>query len=131
MEKDRFEKLVEEALLDIPENFRKQLDNIVVMVDGKPSKDVYRQTGTPYTGLILGLYHGVPLKHRGPYYGNYPPDVITLFQDHIEKVSRTEKEIKQKVREVVIHEIAHYFGFDDKYLREVENLPYENKEKKG
>ncbi len=69
----------------------------------------------------MGHYHGVPYKHRGPFYGNVPPDVITIYQKPIEKICFTEDEIKQKVQEVVIHEIAHYFGFDDDELKKIEN----------
>jgi predicted Zn-dependent protease with MMP-like domain len=34
---------------------------------------------------------------------------------------KTKKEIEEKVREVVIHEVGHYFGLDDERLRELEN----------
>jgi len=29
--------------------------------------------------------------------------------------------VESKVREVVIHEVGHYFGLDDERLRELEN----------
>jgi predicted Zn-dependent protease with MMP-like domain len=125
MQKEKFEQLVENALLTIPKKFRKILDNIAVIVERAPTRDVYLKTGSPPNSLILGVYHGVPYKHRGPFYGNLPPDVIVVFQEPIERICSTAEEIKEKVREVVIHEIAHYFGFKDDYLYELEK----NKEK--
>ena len=122
MERERFEKLVEEALAELPVKFRKRIQNLAVVVEDKPSREVYERTGGSPFSLILGLYHGVPFKHRGPFYGNLPPDVITIYQQPIEKICYTEEEIKKKVREVVFHEIGHYFGFDDKELKEIENL---------
>ncbi len=121
MEREKFEKLVEEALADLPEKFKERLNNITVIVEEKPSREVYERLGGSPFSLILGLYHGVPFKHRGPFYGNVPPDVITIYQNPIEKICSTEEEIKKKVKEVVVHEIAHYFGFDDKELKKIEN----------
>ena len=122
MERERFEELVEEALAELPERFRKRIQNLAVVVEDKPSREVYERTGGSPFSLILGLYHGVPFKHRGPFYGNLPPDVITIYQKPIEQICHTEEEIKKKVREVVFHEIGHYFGFNDKELKEIENL---------
>lgn len=114
MDRSQFELLVEESLRKIPRRFKRLLANIAVVVEPEPSPEVYRLLGrTAGEGLILGLYHGVPFPHRGPYYGNIPPDVISIYQKSIEAVCRTEEEIKEKVREVVIHEVGHYFGLSD------------------
>ncbi|HZX09724.1 MAG TPA: metallopeptidase family protein [Acidobacteriota bacterium] len=121
MEKQKFEKLVEEALSEIHEEFQKYLKNITVIVEDHPPPEVLNRMGISRRGLLLGLYHGVPLKHRGPYYGNIPPDVISIYQKPIERICSSEEEIKKKVREVVRHEIGHYFGKSDKELKEIEN----------
>jgi len=121
VERERFEKLVEEALADLPDKFKERLQNITVIVEEKPSREIYERTGSSPFSLILGHYHGVPFKHRGPFYGNVPPDVITIYQKSIEKICSTEEEIKKKVKDVVEHEIAHYFGFDDTELKKIEN----------
>jgi len=114
MDRTRFEVLVEESLRDIPARFKRLLANIAVVVEPEPSAEIYRQLGkSPGRGLIMGLYHGVPFPHRGPYYGNTPPDVISIYQLPIETICRSDEEIKNKVREVVIHEIGHYFGLTD------------------
>jgi predicted Zn-dependent protease with MMP-like domain len=122
MEKERFEELVREALDKLPQKFKKYLDNLAVIVEERPSREIYDQTQTPPFSSILGHYHGVPFKHRGPFYGNVPPDVIVIYQKTIESICATEEEIKKKVREVVLHEIGHYFGLSDKELREIEKI---------
>lgn len=111
MNKEKFEDLVEAAVDSIPKEFKKVMKNITVMVS-----DFHPQS--PY---ILGIYHGVPFQHRGPYYGNLPPDVIVIYQKAIERICHTEQEIKDQVRKVVIHEIGHYFGFSEAQLRELES----------
>lgn len=120
MDKEKFEKLVETALDKIPRKFKKLLKNLTVIIEEKPSKDIYTKTGASPFSLILGHYHGVPYKYRGPFYGNIPPDVIVIYQLPIEKVCSSELEIKEKIREVVIHEIGHYFGLSETELQEIE-----------
>jgi predicted Zn-dependent protease with MMP-like domain len=122
MEREKFEKLTEEALAQIPKKFKKLISNLVVLVEEKASREIFEKTGSTPLSSILGHYHGVPFKHRGPFYGNIPPDVIVIYQKPIESICSTEEEIKKKVREVVFHEIGHYFGLSEKELREIERI---------
>jgi predicted Zn-dependent protease with MMP-like domain len=46
-----------------------------------------------------------------------PPDRIIIFQRPIERASRGDEEIVERVGHVVRHEIAHHFGIDDESLR--------------
>lgn len=111
MERERFAELVREALDDLPPIFHKKMMNIEVIVEEEP----IAQTS------LLGLYQGVPFKHRGVWYGNVLPDKITLFKKNIERVSHTEEEVKQWVQKVLIHEIGHYFGFSEADLHRLDN----------
>ena len=120
MRKEKFEQLVEDALRGLPKEFKKLIENLVVIVEEEAPLDVYRETGSHPFSRILGTYHGVPFKHRGPYYGNIPPDVIVIYQNPIEEICSDEEEIKKEVRKVVIHEIGHYFGFSDTEMRKIE-----------
>ena len=120
MNKKEFEKLVEDALEELPAEFKDKLDNVTVMVEDRPSREVYERTGSSPYSVIFGLYHGVPYKHRGPFYGNLPPDVIVIYQEPIERFYSSKEEIRKKVVEVVEHEIGHYFGMKDPELREIE-----------
>lgn len=122
MEREKFEKLAEEALDQIPKKFKKLISNLALIVEEKPSREIFEKTGSTPLSSILGHYHGVPFKHRGPFYGNIPPDVIVIYQKPIENICSTEEEIKKKVREVVFHEIGHYFGLSDKELKEIERI---------
>jgi len=122
MEKEKFEKLTEEALAGIPKKFKKYINNLAVIVEEKPPREIFERTGTSPFSSILGHYHGVPLKHRGFFYGNVPPDVIFIYQKPIENICYTEEEMKKKVREVVLHEIGHHFGLSEEELEEIERL---------
>src|SRR5258707_2116590 len=101
-----FDALVERALKRIPARFRKLLDNIVVVVEPEP----------PRPGL-LGLYHGRPLTVRSVSEGFRMPDQITIYQGPHERMARDLEDLEENVADTVWHEIAHYFGMDEKPVR--------------
>ena len=93
----------------MPENIRKKMDNIDIVIEKGSSR-----------GSLLGLYEGVPKTAWGREFGMMLPDKITIFQAPIERMARTPKEVKEIVKETVYHEIAHHFGFSEKGVRELE-----------
>ena len=116
-----FEEVVVSALRRLPKFFKKKMKNVDVVVENRAPRDLLSEMGLQSPSELLGLYQGVPLDRRGFYYGNVLPDKITLFQNPIESICKTKEEVKEKVREVIIHEVGHYFGLDDERLRELEN----------
>ena len=121
MKRERFESLVAKAVELLPEEFREQLDNIDVVVEDMPSRRQIGKQNLSRGYTLLGLYEGVPLTERTSNYGLVPPDKITIFQIPIEEScpSGEETEIKNQIRQTVLHEIAHHFGIDDDRLDEI------------
>jgi predicted Zn-dependent protease with MMP-like domain len=115
-----FEEAVVSALKRLPRLLKKKMKNVDVVVEEQASQDVLAEMGLQSPYDLLGLYQGIPYDQRGFYYGNVLPDKITLFKRPIESVCRTREEVEAKAREVVIHEIGHYFGLDDERLEELE-----------
>ena len=118
--RDEFDDLVVSALKRLPRFFRKKMENVDVVIEDRAPKEILFEMDLQSPYELLGLYQGIPFQRRGFYYGNVLPDKITLFQIPIESICRTRGEIEDKVREVVIHEVGHYFGLDDEKLRELE-----------
>jgi len=119
MRGEEFERLVAEALEELPEEFQKRLDNVDVVVAAEPTRDQMRRAGVGPHQTLFGLYEGVPLTKRDRGYHLVLPDKITIFQRPIEAVCRTNEEIRKLVRKTVMHEIAHHFGIGDERLREL------------
>ncbi|MBL7072606.1 MAG: metallopeptidase family protein [Candidatus Omnitrophica bacterium] len=119
MNREKFEKLVMEALKRLPKFFKDKLKNVDVVIE-EESVDC---TGVSLPGaekrLILGLYQGVPLPKRHHHYGMVMPDKISIFKKNIEKVCKTDKEVIRLVAHTVQHELAHHFGISDKRLRDL------------
>jgi predicted Zn-dependent protease with MMP-like domain len=115
-----FDEAIISALKRLPKFIKKKMENVGVVVEDRASRDLLLELEIRSSSELLGLYQGVPLDRRGFYYGNVLPDKITLFQIPIESMCRTKEEVEEKVREVVIHEVGHYFGLDEERLRELE-----------
>lgn len=114
MKRERFERLVEEALDGLPEKFARRVKNVVVVVEDYPPKNPDRDA----EDLLMGEYIGVLLTERGAW-DALPPDRIVLYQKNIEAVCDTEEEIREEVRLTVLHELGHYFGLSEEQLEDV------------
>lgn len=85
------------------------MKNIAVVVEEKRGFDD-----------LLGLYQGIPQNAWGRSEVIALPDKITIFKTAIEKEAKTPQAVKELVKIVVWHEIAHHFGFDEKEIRMLE-----------
>lgn len=121
MEHDAFERLVHEAIDNVPEALREKIENVVFVIEEDSRPPGWRERGIVIRQYLLGLYQGVPLTKRGINYSLVPPDKITIFQTPIEELGKSEAGIRKLVHEVVHHEIGHYFGFSDTALRKLEH----------
>ena len=116
-----FDEAVVVALKKLPKLIKRKIKNVAVVVEDRASQALLQEIGLRSPSELLGLYQGIPLDRRGFYYGNVLPDQIRLFQIPIESMCRTREELEEKVREVVVHEVGHYFGLSDERLGELEN----------
>jgi predicted Zn-dependent protease with MMP-like domain len=112
-----FYKLVEQALEALPPELSRLLDNVAIVVDDWPDYSTPLVAGGSKETLY-GLYEGVPLTERGAGYYGFLPDKITIFRGPLERDFDTQA-LEEQVRITVVHEIAHYFGFDEERLEEL------------
>lgn len=120
MDRRSFEQLVEDALEKLPRAFKEKIENISVHIEDSPSPETLEEMGIE-SGTLFGLYQGVPLTERGWYYGNVLPDRIVIYQRPIEEAARSRQEVEDIILETVMHEVGHYFGFDDEELYKMED----------
>jgi len=113
---DQFDALVEEALEQIPEDLRQAIDNVVVMVEDEPSVEDLESVGLdPEEDLLFGLYHGSALPGRSSDYAGLP-DRIVIYRLPLLEACTSRRELLREIRATVIHEVGHYFGFDEEDL---------------
>ncbi len=112
-----FYELVERALEGLPPELAQLLENVAIVVDDWPGYSTPLVAEDP-EDTLYGLYEGVPLTERGWGYSGVLPDKITIFRGPLERDFEPD-ELEEQVRITVVHEIAHYFGFDEDRLEEL------------
>ena len=120
MERGSFEELVRQALDGLPGEIARRMSNVEVEVQNAPTRSQLASVGIAGGHTLLGLYQGIPLTRRTSGYNLVPPDRIIIFQRAHEAIARRD-DLVERVRETVIHEIAHHFGISDERLREIGN----------
>ena len=120
MQPAEFDRLVEEAYRRIPKRFRRRMLNVAMVVEPEPSEQQLRSGRVPPGSTLLGLYEGRPLTTRSVFDGFSMPDRITIFQGPHERLAATPEECARLVEDTVWHEVAHYFGMDERAVRAAE-----------
>lgn len=118
LSEEEFEAVVHEALDEIPAELYEKIQNVDIFIEDYPSREVQIEMGVGRHRL-LGFYHGIPEGRRGHYYANTLPDRIYLYKKNIEAISPSRERMKEEIQRTVLHELGHYFGIDDKRLREL------------
>lgn len=120
MRREDFDELVERAYRRIPARFRSRMENIAIMIEDEPSPRQLASVGVGRGGTLLGLYEGRPLTVRSVLEPFAMPDRITIFQGPHERMARSVGELERAVHQTLWHEVAHYFGMDERRVRTAE-----------
>jgi predicted Zn-dependent protease with MMP-like domain len=118
--RENFKRLVEEALQDIPPRFRREMQNIAIVVEDEPASHILEEMEIEPPDSLYGLYQGTPLPERSWGHGNVLPDRVTLYQKPIEEDSEDHEDVIVCIAETLIHEIGHYFGLSEEEIEEIE-----------
>ncbi len=114
-----FDKVVRKAIHRIPDEFREHLENIVISVQDRPSRELLEELGLPVDNSLLGIYRGDSLMDRSVTSPPIFPDTIFIFQQPLESMCADMDELEEQIAITVIHEIAHFLGMDEERLREL------------
>lgn len=128
MTRQRFERLVAEAVRTIPRRFRDHVRNLALVVEDEPSDAILEEMGIVPPDTLFGLYQGTPLTERSWDYGNQLPDRIVLYQGPIEDASEDEDDLVVAIGETLIHEMGHYFGLSEEEIEEIEETYWRSQE---
>jgi len=110
---DEFAEVASDALLELPDEIQAWLANVPVLVDDRPSEDMVSDGVDP---RLLGLFSGYAMPDQSSMYGALQPTVIHLFQRNLESEVDSADDLAEQIRITVLHETAHYFGYEDDEL---------------
>ena len=112
---DRFERLVERALDEIPAPFRAALDEVAIVIEDDATDEQLEISGLGRDDALYGLYEGTPRTAWGADFAPFP-NKISLFRIPLEEDFPDPDDLADEVRVTVIHELAHHLGIDDDRL---------------
>lgn len=96
----QFEKLVQEAIDSIPDDFQPYLENTVFIVEESSPQG------------LMGLYEGAGALHAA----EGLPERVTIYKRSHERAANSFKELVIEVRRTILHEIGHHFGMEEHEL---------------
>jgi predicted Zn-dependent protease with MMP-like domain len=111
-----------EVLTDLPELFRAHVRDVVIKVEDFPDDEIEREMALESPYDLLGLYRGVPVGHDSAL---GPPredvDMIFLYRAPLLHYwCETGAPLGDIVRNTLIHEIGHHFGYSDDDMDAIE-----------
>ena len=117
--REDFTKVIAETLDSLPQEFRRRIRNVAVLVEDLPPDQPLSQPGQPRR-IVLGVFHGVPMTKKSVFQGPIgSPDYVVLYKKNIEAICSTEAEVREQIRLTLMHELGHYFGMTEEQLRDV------------
>lgn len=113
--------LAERALAAIPERLRRHVAGVGIAVEDMADDETLADLGIESPYDLTGLYRGVPLHQRSVADIARAPDRIFLYRLPIllEWIEAGE-DLAALVRNVLVHEVAHHFGFSDAEIERLE-----------
>ncbi|MBI1798614.1 MAG: metallopeptidase family protein [Candidatus Eisenbacteria bacterium] len=113
-----FDAIVEATLLEMPEKVKREIDELPVLVQPLPSREMLEGEDPPVSPDVLGLFVGRPRMDRSV--GDLPgaPGAIYIFRTNLLRSCEDLDELKREVRITVQHEVGHLLGLDEDDLEE-------------
>ncbi len=113
--------LAERSLASIPDRFTRHARRIAIVVEEMASDETLDTMGIESGYDLTGLYRGTPLTLASGSATPQEPDMILLYREPILlEWIETGEDLGALVNNVLVHELAHHFGFSDADITELE-----------
>jgi len=116
------QRLAEAAFEALPPDIRRACGTLLVTVEDWAPDAVLDDLDIEDPYELTGLYDGVALTEKTSDDLPGPPDRVVLYRRAIldEWIDRGDVPLSRLVRHVLVHEIAHHFGWSDARIAEVD-----------
>jgi acetylglutamate kinase len=107
--------------MEIPARLAEHVRGVAISVEEKPDEETLDALGIKSAWELTGLYSGIPLIERSLSDVAPQPDLILLYRQPILlEWIETGEDLYRLVRNVLVHEVAHHFGFSDADIEAIE-----------
>lgn len=119
---EEIEALARAAVAGLPAPFRDAAAAVALRVEDFADDATLdeMEIADPYD--LTGLYEGIPLTEKSVMDQPGQPDIIRLFRRPIldEWIARGDIELQDMVAHVMVHELAHHFGWSDAQIAAID-----------
>ena len=120
---ESLERYARDAVDALPEPWRTPAREVVLRVEDFPTDEMLESLDIEDAFDLTGLYDGTPMTGKSSLDQPMQPDVIWLFRRPIldEWVERGDVTIGELVAHVMVHELAHHFGWSDDDIARIDH----------
>ena len=113
--------LAEAALAALPQRLSRHVRDVAILVEDLADEETLAAMEVENAWELTGLYRGIPLTERSVSDPVRLPDQILLYRDPILiEWIETGEDLGRLVGSVLVHEVAHHFGFSDEEIEAIE-----------
>lgn len=118
---DDIRTMAEAALAAMPERLACHVRGVAILVEEIADDETLDDMGIESPLDLTGLYRGIPMTQRSVSDPVAFPDAIFLYREAILlEWIETGEDLRKLVASVLVHEIAHHFGFSDTDIERIE-----------
>ena len=116
------ERMAQDAVATLPPAFRPAATRVVLRIEDFPPQDLMDAMDIEDPYELTGLYEGTPLTEKSVSDQPQMPDAIWLFRRPIleEWIDRGDVALADLVAHVMVHELAHHFGWSDEDIAAID-----------
>ena len=116
------EALADAALLLLPQPYQAAARDLVIRIEDFAPRRILLDMGVEDPFELTGLYDGIPLTEKSVADQPEQPDTIWLFRRPMldEWADRGNVSLGEMVMHVLVHELAHHFGWSDDDIAQID-----------
>ena len=118
MTDEEFDLIVEQTLAEMPQKVKSEIEELPVLVQPLPARDLLTAEEGSVSPDVLGLFVGRPRMERSVSDLPGSPGAIYIFRRNLLRSCSDLDELKREVRITVHHEVGHLLGLDEDELEE-------------
>ncbi len=119
---ETIEQMARATIEELPGQFAGPAREVILRVEDFAPDDLLDEMDIESPFELTGLYDGIPLTEKSVMDVVDRPDMIWLFRRPIldEWAERGDVSLGQLVAHVMVHELAHHFGWSDEEIAEID-----------
>ncbi|MGE3164152.1 MAG: metallopeptidase family protein [Planctomycetota bacterium] len=113
---DEVRSVVERVAKTLPAPIAKSFEEVPVVIEDLPAREIIRSSDGEVHPDTLGLYVGTNLLERSHMAPDGLPPTIYIYRRNLERFVDDREELEQEIRTTLLHELGHHLGYEEEDL---------------